>query len=183
MYRDKIWGTKMAMVVVDPQRKFSLPIPDWESVRDRAVSGINSYARIFRDRGIPVIFIFYDGESHVPYPGTDGDDWLQGIQTDPSDVVIHKSNMSCFKQTELEKFLKDAGYDCILLTGMLTEFCVAGTYFGAIDRDINAYLAKGALISYTKDGDFASEVLCNTTDAEVIERFLDGKQEPFGDIL
>ena len=182
MHRDKIWGTKMAMVVVDPQRKFSLPTPDWERTRDEAVANINSYARIFRERGIPVFFIFFDGESHVPYKGTDGDEWLLGIETDPTDIVVHKSHMSCFKETVLEKELKSRGFDCILLTGMLTEFCVAGTYFGAIDRDINAYLGKGALIAYSPEGNPASEVLCNTLEKDVLVKFLDGKQESFGDI-
>lgn len=33
MIRDLISGTAMAMVVVDPQRKFSLDTPEWEADR------------------------------------------------------------------------------------------------------------------------------------------------------
>ena len=183
MLSEKIWGSKMAMVVVDPQRKFTLPTDDWDAVSGSAVAGINRFARIFRERGIPVFFIHFDGASHVPYPGTDGDEWLKGIETDPSDVVIHKEHMNCFKQTSLEQELKSRGFDCILLAGMLTELCIAGTYYGAIERDIGAYLAKGALISYSKEGNPASEVLCNTVTEKVVETFLDGKQEPFTEFM
>lgn len=182
MFRDKIWGTKMAMVVVDPQRKFTLPIPEWDERSSAAIAGINRYARIFRSRGIPVFFIHYDGKSHVPYGKNDGDEWLDGIETDPSDIVIHKKHMSCFKETELEKELKSRGFDVILLAGMLTEFCVISTYYSAVEREINAYLAKGALIQYNPNGNESAEVVCNNTDEGVIERFLDGKQEPWGDI-
>ncbi len=183
MFRDKIWGTKMAMVVVDPQRKFTLPIPEWGERSSAAIEGINRYAKIFRERGLPVFFIHYDGPSHVPYGKNDGDEWLEGIETAPTDIVVHKKHMSCFKETVLEKELKDRGIDCILLAGMLTEFCVISTYFSAIEREINGYMAKGALIQYNPTGNDATEVVCNTADEEVIIRFLDGKQEPWGDVM
>ena len=181
MFRDKIWGTKMAMVVVDPQRKFTLPIPEWDERSSTAIKGINRYADIFRERGAPVFYIHYDGPSHVPYGKNDGDEWLEGIDYRDEYVTIHKAHMSCFKETVLLKELQDRGIDCILLAGMLTEFCVASTYFSAIERDINGYLAKGALIAYGEEGNSAAEVLCNTTDEATIIRFLDGKQEPWGE--
>jgi len=183
MFRDKIWGSKMAMVVVDPQRKFTLPIPEWEERSSAAIAGINRFAKIFRERNMPVFFIHYDGPSHVPYGKNDGDEWLEGIETAPTDIIVHKEHMSCFKQTVLEKELKDRGIDCILLAGMLTEFCVVSTYFSAIEREINGYMAKGALIQYDVKGNDATEVICNTTDEETIIRFLDGKQEPWGDVM
>ena len=181
MFRDKIWGTKMAMVVVDPQRKFTLPVPDWKERSSAAIEGINRYADIFRERGVPVFYIHYDGPSHVPYGKNDGDEWLEGIDYRDEYITIHKGNMSCFKNTVLEKELKDRGIDCILLAGMLTEFCVISTYFSAIERDINAYMAKGALIPYVAEGNDATQVVCNTTDEATIIKVLDGKQEPWPD--
>ena len=181
MFRDKIWGTKMAMVVVDPQRKFTLPVPDWKERSSAAIEGINRYADIFRERGIPVFYIHYDGPSHVPYGKNDGDEWLEGIDYRDEYITIHKGHMSCFKETFLLKELQDRGIDCILLAGMLTEFCVISTYFSAIERDINGYRAKGALIAYGEEGNHAAEVVCNTTDEATIIKFLDGKQEPWGE--
>lgn len=166
------------MVVIDPERKFSLPVPEWPEIRDTAVKGINRYADMFRSRGLPVIFVHYDGESHIPYKGDDGDEWLEGIVTEPSDIVVHKTCMSCFKKTVLEKTLKDLGVDCIMLCGMLTEFCVASTYFGASERDLSAGILVDALISYSPEGLDAAKVLLNWADDEVIEKFLDGKQGP-----
>ena len=51
MQRDYIYGEKAALVVVDPQRKFTLPTDDWEEIRGRTVPEINRYARLFREHG------------------------------------------------------------------------------------------------------------------------------------
>ena len=66
MQRDYIYGEKAALVVVDPQRKFTLPTDDWEEIRGRTVPEINRYARLFREHGLPVIFIAFQGPAHIP---------------------------------------------------------------------------------------------------------------------
>lgn len=179
MLNDRIWGNSIALVVIDAQRKFSLTRqPDWEGRMKGAVDGINAFAGLFREHGRPVVFIHFDGASHTGYDGEDGDEWLPGIETSESDIVIHKRNMNCFKDTELESTLADLGIDCAIYTGMLTEFCVVTTFFGSLERGFFPYLGKGALISYYEEGNRAAEVLCNTVDTAVAKRFLDGEQPP-----
>ena len=147
MISKSIRGTRMALVVIDPQRKFTLDDADWKEGMRKGVEGINSFTRLFREFGIPVIFVHTDGKSHCPYNGEDGDEWLQGIETDPTDIIIHKRSMSCFKESsELEDILRGQGADCALYTGMLTEFCVVSTYFSSSERDIVPYLGKDATI-------------------------------------
>jgi len=168
----------MAFVIVDPQRKFTLDVPDWNARASSAVDSINRFAREFRDRGLPVIFIHFDGESHCRYDGTDGDEWLEGIETSDSDTIVHKEHMNCFKQTDLEKVLRDAGADCVLFGGMLTEYCVISTYFAASEREFTPYLAKDALIPYNEDGNEAAQLICGTVPLEVLVRFISGQQPP-----
>ena len=181
MMQNKVWGKKLALVVIDPQRKFTLLAPDWESKRDAAVKGINEYAKLFREFGMPVLFVRYIGTSHTGYTGEDSEEWLQGIEPEPNDTIVPKTNMSCFKQTELAKILGDMGVETIILCGMLTEFCVASTYFTAGDHGFVAYLAKDALIPYGPEGNSAAYTLCNTVDGEVLRNLFEGKQEPFGE--
>jgi len=171
-----VWGKKLALVIVDPQRKFSLNIPEWESRRDSGVKGINRFARIFRENGAPVVFIHFDGASHTGYAKDDGDEWLEGMETADSDIVVHKTNMSCFKQTDLEEVLKSRGVDCAIYVGMLTEYCVISTYFGSSERSIFPYLGEGALIPYNSNGNEAAELICNTLSPELAEKFLKGEQ-------
>ena len=178
MIRDYIWGKHVALVVVDPQRKFSLKTEDWDQRSSSAVESINAFTKLFRRYNAPVIFIHFDGSSHTGYDGDDGDDWLKGIETSDSDIVVHKKHMNCFKETDLEKVLKDHKIDCALFAGMLTEFCVATTYFAAAERGIFPYMAKDALIPYDKEGNRASEIMCTTVTLETTERYLKGEQPP-----
>ena len=178
MIVESIWGKKMALVIIDPQRKFSLDIPDWEDRARPAVEAINSFAKEFRSRGRPVIFIHFDGPSHTGYSGDDADSWLPGLESCDSDIVVHKCHMNCFKETDLEKVLRDSGSDCALFTGMLTEYCVISTYFAASERGIVPYLGKDALIPYNSKGNEAAELICSTAGIETVKRFLDGEQAP-----
>ncbi len=171
-----VWGTKPALVVIDPQRKFSLDVPDWQERMSSAVEGMNTLSRMFRQHGRPVIFIHFDGASHTGYSGDDGDEWLPGLMVEDTDVVVHKKHMNCFKMTELEKVLKDSGSDCAIFSGMLTEFCVISTYFAASERGITPYLGKGSLIPYNEKGNEAAELICSMVEPAVVERFLDGDQ-------
>jgi len=168
----------MALVVVDPQRKFTLDLPDWEARMASAVENINEFTKVFREFGAPVIFIAFEGESHCNYQGNDGDEWLPGIETSASDIIVRKQNMNCFKGTDLEKILRENGIDCAVYTGMLTEFCVISTYFGSSERDVFPYLGKDALIPYYEEGNRSAQVVCNTLDIPTIRRFLSGEQPP-----
>ncbi len=176
MISDYIWGKKMALVIIDPQRKFSLDVPDWNERMGSAVDGMNRYARIFRENGCPVVFVRFEGASHCNYKGDDGDDWLPGLKAEPTDIVVSKKNMSCFKETDLLKVLQDNGVDCALYVGMLTEFCVISTFFASSERGVVPYLGKGAMIAYNSNGNEAAELVCSTVTPETVERFVSGKQ-------
>ncbi len=178
MIRDYIWGKHLALIVIDPQRKFTLCIDEWSERMVPAVEGINKFLRIFRNHGAPVIFIHFDGPSHTGYRGEDEDEWLPGIESAETDIVVHKKHMNCFKETDLENILKDNNIDCAVFTGMLTEFCVATTYFAASERGVFPYMGKGALIPYNKDGNWAAEIMCSMVEPETVERYLKGEQPP-----
>ncbi len=176
MIRDYIWGKHLALIIVDPQRKFSLEVDDWKERMESAVANINSFTEVFRKYGAPVIFIRFDGESHTGYNGDDGDEWLPGIKTAETDIVIHKCHMNCFKETELEKVLKEHEIDCAIFAGMLTEFCVATTYYAAAERGVFPFMGKNAMIPYNADGNKAAEIMCSMVTVETTERYLKGEQ-------
>ncbi len=178
MIRDYVWGKHLALIVIDPQRKFSLNTDDWEERMSSAVKNINIFLDIFRKHDAPVIFIHFDGSSHTGYDGDDGDAWLPGIVSADTDIVVHKQHMNCFKETDLEKLLKENGIDCAVFTGMLTEFCVATTYYAASERGIVPYMGKDALIPYNKDGNKAAEIMCTMVEPATVERYLKGEQPP-----
>lgn len=177
MMKDRIYGTRMGLVVVDPQIKFTMDTPDWDTVSKNAVDGINRYASLFREFGMPVFFVRFDGPSHMDkYSEAEG--WLPGIKIGDGDIIVRKKHMSCFKKTDLEEILRKHGVDSTLFVGMLTEYCVASTYFSASERGFSVYLGKGALISYNKGGNEAAETIFSMVEESTVRAFFEGKRKP-----
>ncbi|MDR2698286.1 MAG: isochorismatase family protein [Candidatus Methanoplasma sp.] len=163
---------KIALVVVDVQRKFtggSIP----EKGSKDAIEVINKAAAMFRKSGRPVIFIYYDGPCHCAvYNKDDGDEYLHGIISDPRDILVHKEHMNSFKDTKLAEAVRECGCDSILLTGMVTQFCVLGTYFGAFEHNLSSYLLIGGTIATEDKYNDAAYVLCKTFTLEDVEENL-----------
>ena len=173
MHRSSILGNNMALVVVDVQRKFSLDRPEWPELREVGVQGMNRYMKMFREAGRPVILMAFEGDTHNPYFGDDGEEWLQGLDVQPTDIVLKKYGMSSFKDTELEKTLKETGSDIIIVIGMYAEFCVAATFFSGIEHDFSSYVGKGGMIAWNNPGGLeATELLCGTATEELVRQKL-----------
>ena len=173
MHRTHLLGNNLALIVVDAQRKFSIDRPDWAEIRDPGVAGINRYARMFRKAGRPVIFMAFEGETHNPYDGDDGDEWLQGLEFEPTDIVVKKYAMSSFKGTELDAVLKRTNTDSVVIVGAYAELCVAATYFSATEHDYSSYIGKGAIIAWTNPGGVeATELMCGMATEELVKEKL-----------
>lgn len=155
---------KIALVVIDVQRKFtggSIP----EKGNLAAIDTINKTVRMFNDSDRPVIFVHYDGPCECSaYDKDDGDEYLHDIESDPKNIIVHKKHMNSFTGTKLADVVKKCGCDSVLLCGMVTQFCVIGTYYGAFDHNISSYLLIGGTIATDPMYDEAAYTLCKTFD-------------------
>ncbi|MCL1811124.1 MAG: isochorismatase family protein [Methanomassiliicoccaceae archaeon] len=169
---------KIAFVVVDVQRKFtggSIP----EKGNKEEIETINKVAAMFRNNGRPVIFVHYDGECECSmYEKSDGDEFLHGIVKDPRDMIVHKKHMNSFVETRLAEAVKECGCDSILLAGMVTQYCVMGTYYGAFENGISPYMLVGGLIGTNDKMNDAACVLCKTFTPEEAEENLKTTKVP-----
>ncbi|MDR0523623.1 MAG: cysteine hydrolase [Candidatus Methanoplasma sp.] len=154
-------GRKIALVVIDVQRKFTGSYIREESC-GREIDVINKAASMFREHGRPVVFVRFEGESHCDFEGADGDEYLHGIVTDPSDITVRKAHMNAFLGSRLADVVKGCGCDGVLLAGMITHCCVMGTYYGAGERGLGAYLLAGGTIAPDDSYNDASRVVCRT---------------------
>jgi nicotinamidase-related amidase len=163
---------KIVFVVIDVQRKFTGgAIP--EKGNKAEIETINKAASLFRKNGRPVIFVHYDGECECSeYKKSDGDRFLHGIKTDPDDVIVHKKHMNSFTNSRLAEVVKECGADSILIAGMVTQYCVIGTYYGAFESGISPYLLKGGVIASDGAANDAAYVLCKTFTIEEVEENL-----------
>jgi nicotinamidase-related amidase len=169
---------KIAFVVIDVQRKFtggSIP----ERGSKEIIDTINKASEMFRNSGRPVIFVYYDGPSHCSvYSKDDGDEYLHGIVSDPRDMTVHKRHMNSFLNTKLAEAVKECGCDSVLLAGMVTQFCVLGTYYGAFDHNISPYLLVGGTIATDEKYNQAACTICKTFTLEDVRENLDTTKMP-----
>jgi len=153
---------KIALVVIDVQRKFTGGSIPEDSNKD-AIETINKVATMFRENDRPVIFVRYDGPSDCcEYTKSDGDEYLYGIISDPSDIVVHKEHMNSFTDSSLSFAVKLSDCDSVLLAGMVTQYCVLGTYYGAFEQNLSPFLLEGGLIATADRFNDAACVLCKT---------------------
>lgn len=153
---------KIALVVIDVQKKFTGGNVTADS-SSAQIDTINEATALFHKYDRPVIFVHYDGPCDCsPYLDDGGDDYLQGTTSDERDIIVHKQHMNSFRDTKLAEIVKGCGCDCVLLTGMVTQYCVMGTYFGAFDHDLCPYLLEGGTISTESHIDKCSYEVCKT---------------------
>lgn len=89
---------------------------------DRVIDNIKELQCACRDKGIEVIFIQHHDEELVK----GSHDWELYSEVAPleDERVFHKSIPSAFKETDLEKYLKEKNYKTLILTGIQTDYCV-----------------------------------------------------------
>lgn len=75
-------------------------------------------------------------------------DELKELMVD-QDYLIDKSAAGCFEGTNLDKYLRGLGIKHLVVTGYLTDFCVANTARQAYDKDYGVILVEDACASYS----------------------------------
>lgn len=161
-----IGGKGLALIVVDMQNKYGSG-----ALRD-ATAGIlptiNGATSMFREAGRPVVLVKMDGEGHGCEGIEDPDGFVDGLVTDPSDIVVHKTEMNAFCGTGLGPMLKGMGVDGAVICGLVAKWCVHATYFGAYDHGICPYLLRGGSAATDPKDTERVEALCKTVGPEDI---------------
>jgi len=150
-----------ALVLVDIQRKF---IAEPGNLRDTMTSRlglVNDALDLFRSTGNPVVFIFFDGPCHGLEKKIDRpDDLLDGLVVEEGDHVVHKRFMNCFRDSGLGDLLRRLECDSVVICGMVAQYCVISTYYGAFDHDLTPYMLKGAIAASDERNVERVEGLC-----------------------
>jgi len=141
----------LALVIVDVQKKFILNANDTtlESIKENSPLMLK-VIDMFRNAGRPVIWILFEGPTHLEGITDDTNILLDGFEIKDTDIVVRKYHMNSFYNTNLADVIKYYDCDAALFMGMYAQHCVMATYWGAFDKEISPYLMKGGLISTDK---------------------------------
>lgn len=169
---------KIALIVIDVQKKFTGGFIS-EKSNMKAIKMINEAVEEFHNNKRPVIFIHYDGPCECSvYDKDDGDGYLNGIISHQKNIIVHKPKMNSFIGTKLVDVLTECGCDSILLAGMVTQYCVMGTYFGAFEYNISPYILIGGTISTETKFDDAAYTICKTFNMDEVKINLKNTKTP-----
>ena len=164
-----------SLIVIDLIGDCLRPLPP--RVAERVVSATNELVALFRQRGLPVVWVRQEFATDLSdaflemrkrgirasIAGTEGAALDPRLGVDPGDPVIVKKRYSAFHDTELDALLAHQDTGEIVLAGVNTHACIRMAAIDAYQRDLEVILATDCLASYDEEH------------ARVSLRYLDGK--------
>jgi ureidoacrylate peracid hydrolase len=141
---DSLFGPKTALVVIDLQNVFMLPgMPVEVPTAREIVPNVNKLATATRAAGGKVVWVqmslegqseawsvFFDSDyrrSTLPEltPGSRGFELYADLDVQPQDAIVVKNRYSAFIQgsSDLDRQLRGAGIDTVIIVGTLTNVC------------------------------------------------------------
>jgi ureidoacrylate peracid hydrolase len=141
---DRLIGAKTALVVIDLQNVFMLPgMPVEVPTAREIVPNVNKLAAAMRKAGGQVLWVkmslegqsaswrvFFDGDPRPATraelrPGAHGFELYADLDVQPQDPVLVKHRFSAFIQgsSDIDRHLRAAGIDTVVIVGTLTNVC------------------------------------------------------------
>ena len=120
---------------------------------DEVLSNIKTLLQKFRELKQPLIFIQHDdGIGSELEVNTHGWEIVGDITPLPGERVIPKRYNSAFRETSLEKELRDTGIKKLVVVGLQTELCIDTTIRVAFEKGFEVIIPE--LTNTTVDGKF-----------------------------
>lgn len=149
---------KLALLLIDLQRDF-LATADLQPAAPALISSAARILRAGRERGLAIIHVWTtvdrDPDHRLPHwrksnrwmcvRGTPGHEIPRELRPLPGETVIHKSGFNPFLTGELEKALRTAGCDSVILTGMHLHACIRTAAVEALERGFQIFVAEDAI--------------------------------------
>jgi len=149
-----------ALVVIDLQNAIveRLRAAGEAALADELIARSAELASAFRERGLPVVLVNVAG---APAGRTDAGRRMpadvpadffalaEGLNTDPTDILVTKHSVGAFATTDLDAILRERGVTQIVLTGVATSVGVESTARNAHDLGYHVVLAADAMADLT----------------------------------
>lgn len=162
--------TSPVLLVIDTQNKY-LPMMSEED-RKHGIGMINYAIYLFRQNGFPVIRVYHTDLKWGPKADSEDFQFPKTIKVLESDPKIIKNYPSAFTKTQLDKLLKDKGYNTVFCCGLSAVGCVLATYYGAMDRGYEVFMIESGIISHDAKLTKAVEQITSTIGYKALEILL-----------
>ena len=127
-----------ALVIVDVQRD----VVSNAHARDEVIANIQALLERARSAATPVVWVQH-ADDGLP-EGSEGWQYVDELQRDPSEPLVHKRYGDSFEDTELEALLAERKVGHLVVTGAQTDACIRSTLHGALVRGYDTTLVADA---------------------------------------
>lgn len=175
MAETKVELNKTALLVIDMQNSF---VKDKEGFfaelykllqSNRVVDNIAKVIKAARRVGIPIMYtkaghrkdhsdvaqtiidLEPSKKMSIIVEGTPEAEIVDELKPSADDYIITKRRHGAFYNTDLELLLRSRRLDTLIVTGVLTDACVADTVTGARERDFHVIILSDCCASMTKE--------------------------------
>jgi nicotinamidase-related amidase len=136
-----------ALVVVDIQNDYFPGGANPLDGPDAAAAQARTLLEAFRASGEPVVHVrhVWDAPDALYLrPGTPGGEIHEAVAPERGEAVVEKAFPNAFLETALERRLRDADVDELVMCGMMTSMCVDATVRAAVDLGYEVSVAHDA---------------------------------------
>lgn len=147
---------------------------------ERAAAAARVVLDAFRAAGEPVQHVRHvwdDAEATFMRPGTAGIEIHPLLAPLPGEDVLDKNYPNAFRETGLERSLRDRGIDELVVVGMMTSMCVDATVRAAADLGFGVQVVADACAA--PDLEFGGRTVAG---ADVHAAFLAALDDSYADV-
>jgi nicotinamidase-related amidase len=130
---------RTALLVVDVQKG----VVGEAHERDRVVAKVAALVDRARSVQVPVVWVAHSDEERLAR-GSDAWQYVDELQREVSEPLVHKTYADSFEDTDLEAVLADLHVSRLFVAGAQTDECIRSTLHGAIARGYDAILVSDA---------------------------------------
>jgi nicotinamidase-related amidase len=143
-----------ALLIVDVQKAIDAPYHAAEGPRNnaQAESNIARLLAVWRRAKRPIIHIRHDSVSQASAyrPDQPGNEFKDEVAPGPGETIVAKRTNSAFIGTGLERDLREASIDTIVVTGVSTNNSVEATVRMAGNLGFRTYLVEDACFTFAR---------------------------------
>lgn len=145
---------KTCLLVIDMQNEFKDGTLACDMVDDAFVQRVRELIEFCRGKNIEVIFTRhiiksdlsdkekYADEVDFCIEGTRGAEFIDGIGPTANEKVFRKNRISGLYKSELEEYLKEKGFEEVIICGVMTNCCVRQTALELQIRDFKILVVE-----------------------------------------
>lgn len=146
--------TRAALLVIDVQRAIDAAYHAADGPRNNpgAEKNIARLLAAWRRDNRPIIHIRHDSTfpASAYRPGQDGNDFKTEVAPAPGETVIAKQTNSAFIGTELERYLRGARIEVLVVSGVSTNNSVEATVRMAGNLGFQTHLVADACFTFAR---------------------------------